>query len=220
LISQRKGFLFVHVPKTGGNSIQSRLAAYSDDRLVVAGPHQDGVERFEIRSDQYAITKHSTLRDYQRQLEPSLFDRLFKFAVVRNPWDRLISFYFSPHRGSVEWDRQAFVRFLSEVPPVRSYVMSNSWFERVTSSARIGPARRWVGPLDRDLDTLLRFETLERDYRMVCERLQIPYEPLPRRNASDHQAYTRYFDEELVRIVGERYRDEVEYGDYEFGRFA
>ena len=93
MISLKHGFLFIHIPKTAGNSIQNILQDYSEENLVCGAPYQDGVERFEVRSDDYTIHKHSTLSDYHQQLGSEVIDSLFKFTCVRNPWERMISFY-------------------------------------------------------------------------------------------------------------------------------
>lgn len=94
MLSSKYKFLFIHIPKTGGNSIQQILLPFSDDRMVLLQPHHNEIDRFEIRSDKLDIHKHSNLEDYRRQLHPDVFLRLFKFACVRNPWDRCVSFFF------------------------------------------------------------------------------------------------------------------------------
>src|SRR5262245_20224214 len=99
MISLRHRFLYVHIPKTADNAVQNVLRHYSEDKLVCLSPHQDGVERFEVRNDRYAIQKHSTLSDYERELGGGTLAGLFKFCCIRNPWERAVSYYFSPHRG-------------------------------------------------------------------------------------------------------------------------
>ena len=58
---------FIHIPRTGGNSIASTIL---DGR-----------------------TAHTPYFVYQRAY-PDEFDEFFKFCFVRNPWDRLVSAYF------------------------------------------------------------------------------------------------------------------------------
>src|SRR6266481_5287817 len=68
MISIQKRFLFVHIPKTAGNSIQSALRDYSEDQLVALRKEQDGIERFGLRNPKYNVKKHSTLGEYRDAL--------------------------------------------------------------------------------------------------------------------------------------------------------
>jgi hypothetical protein len=202
LISLRKRFLFIHIPKTGGNSIQNVLHKYSEEKLVCIAPYQDGIERFEVRSDHYPIQKHASLAEYERQLGHHTIDPLYKFTCVRNPWERVVSFYFSPHRGDVMWDRDAFVALLDHISPVSSYVRSQS--------ARNGQSHFEY------MTQYLRFENLQRDFELVCQNIGIPSEQLQRRNVSRHEHYSRYYDSELAELVANRFRDEIEQFGFKF----
>jgi len=201
MISLAKHFLFVHVPKTGGNSIQEVLKQHSEDRIVADAPHQDGVERFEVANDRYAVHKHSTLAEYRAVIEPATFQSLYTFSVIRNPWDWMISFYFSPHRGPTDWNREAFVRIVEEAGVLRR-------------SIRLDPAAG--GALDADLDFLMRFERLEEDFKVVCAEVGIPYEPLARRNRSERGHYSVYYDAGLKDLVARKFAEEIAFGAYEF----
>ena len=215
MISKQKKFLFIHVPKTGGNSIQNILRVYSENDIVALSKHQDGVERFEVRSRDYNITKHSTLSHYKSVLDPKTYRSLFKFATIRNPWDRMVSFYFSPHRGITDWDRNDFLTLISSVPPLHDYIYTKSFFEKGLSM--IGMYKT-IGAhkIGRDINFLVRFERLSDDFRLVCEKLDIPYFPLPKRNSSNHVHYSKYYDDKLKEIVRQKFLEEITFGNYHF----
>src|SRR5438552_8498019 len=114
MISFQKRFLFIHIPKTAGNSIQNVLRDYSEDQLVALRKEQDGIERFGLRNPKYKIKKHSTLIDYKTALGEAQFGPLYKFTCVRNPWDRMVSLYFTPTQSTAAWDRKKFRNLVSK----------------------------------------------------------------------------------------------------------
>ena len=206
VISLHRRLLFVHVPKTGGNSIQSVLLKHADDVVTAEHDYQDGVERFGTRNARYGTGKHAPLWLYRQRIEPEIYESLFKCATVRNPWDRAISAYFSPHRRVHHWDRDAFEGMLGEVPVLRTFICSDA-----PGDGSLPPT-----PLGDELDLILRFERLADDFRVLCERIGLRPEPLPRRNASVHDHYSAFYDRELRDVVGARFAEEIEAFGYEF----
>ena len=215
MISLRKNFLFVHIPKTGGNSLSSALLRWSEDELMTHTWHQDGRERFDIGNPGYGTHKHSILTEYRAALPEDIYAGLFKFSVMRNPWERVISAYFSPHRvirlevvGG--WDRGRFLERLESgkriVQPLRHFITSHP------------PPPEGTAALDSELDFLLRYENLEADFAELCDRIEVPRVALPRYNASERKPYTHYYDAELREIVRRRFAEEIAFGGYEFGK--
>lgn len=215
MISIQKQFLFIHVPKTGGNSIQNILKDYSEDDIVTVKKHQDGIERFEVRNSKYNIIKHSTLSHYKSVLDAKVYRSLFKFATIRNPWDRMISLYFSPSRGVKKWNRNDFLTLVNSVSPLRYYICAKTVNDKVLRKLRI---QRIIGykKLERDIDFLIRFEQIEHDFETVCKMLDIPHSPLPKRNISNRKHYSEYYDDELKEIVRKKFVEEIEFGNYNF----
>jgi len=204
VISLKHHFLFVHIPKTGGNSVQQVLRDYAEDQIVCTAPFQDGVERFGLRNDRFNLHKHSPLRDYRRELGETLFRRLFKFCCVRNPWERAISFYFSPHRGPVNWSRDAFIGLLRELVPSAAFVaLGEPDFSKQSPFGNV--------------DFVMRFERLNEDFRRVCDRIGLPFQELPVRNKSSREHFSQYYDPELIDLVAQQFRHEIDYFGYEFG---
>ena len=215
MISIQKKFLFIHVHKTGGHSLQNVLKDFSEDKIECTSDIHDGIERYAVRSEKYTSRKHMSLSDYKKVVEPEVFNALYKFATIRNPWDKMISFYFSPHRRIEKWDREDFVKLIREVPSLRSFIGLESNGQKVLR--RLGWTLR-NEPLDRHVDFIMKFENLENDFKLVCNELKIPTVDLQKRNASKHHHYSTYYDEELIKIVGKRFEDEIEYGEYRFER--
>lgn len=215
MISIRKKFLFIHVPKTGGNSIQNILRHYSEDEIVTRSGHQDGIERFEVSNSKYKVTKHSTLSHYKSVLDSGTYRSLFKFATIRNPWDMMISYYFSPHRGVTEWNRDDFISLAGGVPPLRHYICEQSLVEKALGMCGMKTTigRRKIGG---DIDFLMRFERLSEDFGEVCGKLGIPHSPLPKRNSSARAHYSEYYDEELKEIIRSNFEEDIALGNYTF----
>lgn len=203
ILSNRHNFLFIHVPKTAGNALQSVLSKHSEDELYREHAHQDGVERFSLRNPEHGLRKHATLAEYRAALGSRRFSGLYKFACVRNPWERAISHFFSPHRGEVSWDRGEFLFFLKQVHPLRHFLgLPFDWLR----------GRSWNGNVNR----ILRHERLEDDFRIACGESGIPFEPLPFRNRGAHGPYGQYYDSVTRDAVARRFRDEIDLFGYRF----
>ncbi|WP_193211828.1 sulfotransferase family 2 domain-containing protein [Luteolibacter marinus] len=199
MISLKHGFLFVHIPKTAGNSIQNILRDYSEDHIVASGG-QDGVERFEVRSEGRDLVKHSTLADYYRELGAEQADGLFKFACVRSPWERAISFYFSPHRRETEWKPKKFRSFVEkEVRPLRDYFLLGNKGDKSPFA---------------NVDFIIRYEHLGEDFNTVCQRVGIPPVELPVRNRSSRGDVAEYYDKDLSDFIARTFADEIDYFGY------
>jgi Sulfotransferase family len=198
MISFQKRFLFVHIPKTGGNSIQSVLAVYSEDEIT-RRPVQDGVERFDVSNPKYKLKKHSPLADYRAALGEEQFSQLYKFASVRNPWDRMVSFYFTPTQRR-KWNRKAFKKTISEALPAADYLRLD---------------KKEPDPFS-NVSRIIRFEHLAEDFRAVCAELGIPAQPLPHYNRSEREHYSKYYDHELRALVAQRFAVEIARFGYTF----
>ena len=200
MISLQKRFLFVHIPKTAGNSIQSVLRDYSEDQLIALRKEQDGIERFGLRSTKYKIKKHSTLNEYHRALGEEQFRDLYKFTCVRNPWDRMVSYYFTPTQNAETWNRKKFREIISKAVSLADYLRLDNG----------------EGDPFANVDCIMRFENLADEFRAVCDTIGIPPPALPRYNRSSRDHYSKYYDDELREFVGTRFAAEIERFNYRF----
>jgi hypothetical protein len=203
MISKQKKFLFIHIPKTAGNSLTEILSKYSEDKLKIV-EYENGVPKFNrvgVNNEEYKTNKHSPPLTYKRGMPQEIFDSLYKFSVIRNPWDRVISFYFSPHFNNKRiWNRDSFLKLINSVHVAEKYICLKKNPEK----------------LDEDINKILQFEKINEELKVLCEMLNIPYTPLPKNNTSNHEHYSKYLDDELREMISRKYKLEVEYFNYTF----
>lgn len=93
-----KNLLFIHMPKTGGNSFQKNLYLNgSYQGSLYAHANQDFTNRFSIK-DKFTKSKHQTLSEYSEICKIEDFKIV---TIIREPTHRLLSAYFGPIRNLI-----------------------------------------------------------------------------------------------------------------------
>ncbi|PWG16231.1 sulfotransferase family 2 domain-containing protein [Salibaculum griseiflavum] len=96
IISRGRRYIFVHIPKTGGTSLALALEgrAMADDVLVGDTPKaRRRRKRLKGIETQGRLWKHSTLAEAEGLITRAEMADFFTFTLVRNPWDRMVSYY-------------------------------------------------------------------------------------------------------------------------------
>ncbi len=185
--------LFVHVPKTAGISITTALFG----NLALA---------------------HTKLRVYQMVLTTEEFRRYFKFAFVRNPWDRLVSAYeYLKKGGRTAPDRAWSNRVLSQYASFDDFV--RNWLSEQNSYSHFHFVPQWeyltlgkrIG-----VDYLGYYETLHTDFARIRDRLQIEAALSHDNMTGNRGDYRNYYDDETQAIVRTVYRKDIELFGYDF----
>lgn len=188
LVSDKFKFIFIHVYKTAGSSMTSAL-------LPLCG-----------RNAYLGLPMHATAQNALDILGPDFF-KYTSFAVIRNPWDQLVSRYRVEHAGMPPEHVPTFhdyvytlfdhTKVLTEKPKVGDYMHLSQADFVCDDQGRVLVTR------------LLRFEHLQADWEALLADLGLPRMQLPHANrtqdtmppGSPECDYQSYYTPELWRHV-------------------
>jgi len=180
IISHGRRYAFVHIPKTGGTSLALALEgrAMKDD-LMLGDTPKALKRRRRLQGAQAAgrLWKHSTLADVDGLVSAEELDGLFCFTMVRNPWDRVASYY--------RWLRgQGFDHPAVHLAKAESFA-GFLRHPQTQASLRAWPARRYMeDAAGRECcDLYIRLEHFAADAQPLFDHLGFALE-LPTVNAS------------------------------------
>ncbi|TMM55382.1 sulfotransferase family 2 domain-containing protein [Sulfitobacter sabulilitoris] len=213
IISPGRRYIFVHIPKTGGTSLARALEgrAMKDDILVGDTPKARR-RRGRVRGVTAAgrLWKHSTLADIDGLVSPEDMAGMFCFTLVRNPWDRVVSYYH--WLRDQRFDHPAVT--LARALPFDGFLRD----PQTQASLRAAPAASYMrdaGGVDRAA-AYVRIEAFARDARALFDHLGFDLTP-GRENASDRVAdYRGYYDPSLRQIVAETCAEDIARFGYRF----
>lgn len=201
LISRQRRFVFVHVPKTAGISTQRMLQTLVSDAKLRADSVRHGPDNLE---DYY----HPLARDIRRQVGPA-WETYFSFAFVRNPWDRMVSWYeMAKQRKDVRspsLDRirgLTFEQFLTMDPPAAHANTCQTDYLTDIEGNRIVT---FIG----------QYENLRKDWGTICQLIQVPAFII-KTNFTKHEPYQTYYTDQTRDLVGERFQRDLDLFGYTF----
>ncbi len=211
MISHKHKFIFVHIPKCAGSSIEQALLRNegvktpSKEKFYLDFLPEDIKKLYLLDYPMHSYSQHFRLNQYDRGYAKNYYC----FTFVRNPWDLVVSEYFYINKNyNVDFSFKEFIYLGEKIKSTKGF----KWF--IERGNHLKPQCTF---LSKDMDLIVRFENLQEDFNIVCDKIGIPRQQLPHKNKSKHKHYTEYYDEETKQIVADRYAEDIEYFGYKFG---
>jgi len=181
MIDHQRQFIFIHIPRTGGSSIEVSL--------------KKGLETLQGNNTLGTfLGKHWKSSEYKAS-KPSEWKSFFKFTFVRNPWDRVISIYefLKIHEGHPQRTSKEFKEWLFSIKPNCNAYMPQSWY------------------IDEAVDFIGRYETLQEDWAYVLSNVfPSNYQTTPLPHVNKTERHGNYHDLETIDFVSNYYRDDID----------
>lgn len=194
--------IYIHIPKNAGISVQK------------------------ILFPEYPNVGHRPLL-YYKLYDENKFNNYFKFAFVRNPWDRLVSAYHFLLKGGLNSREPEAKRWAEnlknhKIKNFEHFVLSMTspnFCKYFLNFRHLRPQYRWV--IDEKerlaLDLVVKVENFDQGIKKIKDRLKIQSsDEQIRLNTTNHENYKKLYTNEMKEIVGEYYKKDIEMFDYNF----
>ena len=209
MISRERQCIFIHIPKTGGTSIED----------IIWGPERENrtpdqlwknLVRPGFNRYQSGGMQHLLATQVRAEVGDDLFNRCFRFAFVRNPWDRAVSQYVYMKQR----------RDLRRLIGMNRFSSFKTYLNRLKRGTHVQWMEQWRFILDDNGDMLVdflgRYENFKTDVRKVLDRLAISCDTLPHEKQGRRGPYPQYYDDESRELVADMYARDIQLLGYRF----
>lgn len=199
-ISHQHQCIFIHIPKTGGQSIHHIINTHTEKELV--GYSSNFIE----------LTHLNALKI--QELFPNEFNSYFKFSIVRNPYDRIVSEYvFSlkkRYRLYLPQFNLSFKKFVQKISEIDQNNQKHMCINHII------PQYEFIYHHDKCLvDYIGKFEDFQNSIKYIQDQLHVNVET-QHLNKTVHKPYEKYFDKETKEIIYNMYQKDFELFNYSF----
>ena len=197
-----RGYVFIHIPKTGGTSLEELLN------------NSPG-----ITNDDQTLTGHINARDTISLIENPSNYTIFSF--VRNPWSWYVSWYFyiCKTRGIdsdfyLEYDNlNSFSDFLNYVFQNESRLVFEDYGNR-----KFAQFTEWLELKDQKLiENIFKIEDIAKNQYLLKEKIGLDICFDRKSNSTEHKRYVEYYNDSMVDMVAEMHRGDIKRFKYSFG---
>lgn len=213
ILSLGRSYVFIHIPKTGGTALALALEARAKADDIMLGDTPKARRRRQRIKDvatRGRKWKHSTLADIEGLVPDQTLRGLFAFTIVRNPWDRAVSYY--------HWLKaQNFENPAVHMAQTLSFT-DFTCHPQTMATFRAAPAVSYMQHRDgvEQCQLYIRLEHFTKDAQPLFDHLGFSLE-LPVINSSTRcRDYQRYYDDRSAEAVAHSCAEDIRRFEYSF----
>jgi len=181
-------YIFIHINKTAGTSIGRAIGL--------------------------PVKDHLTAKEIIARVGKQNWDAAYKFTVVRNPWDKVVSLYEYRRKKNKTQIASRGITFGEWVKLTHGQNRNSFYYDNVKS---FQTQLEWLKDDESitAIDFVARFETLHTDFEQIRDAIGIKAD-LPHLNASSRKNYRDYYNDETREIIARWYHEDIEAFTYTF----
>lgn len=212
LISHKCKFITIDIPKTGTRSLRESLRPLNV--LDIIGGEDD---RFK---------QHGTALECKYDLQGFLgydFDEYLSFCIVRNPWERYLSFFRYYKDKAESYLNTQDIQFTEEeIKQVKnSFDLFNTYTnQQVLKIIILNNRQQSDYYLNHNNENIISyiadFSYIEKEFNYFCTKVGLGHISLKHENKSTKIVYDNIYNQELIDLVADKEKDVIELKGYKY----
>jgi len=216
--------LFIHIPKNAGMTIRRNTELRKKIILCSPNIHKDkqytsGLEKKMKKTGDHPGHEHARWRDINKRIT----NDFQSFAVVRNPWSRVVSRYFFAKKV-IEVEKDSNVYGQTDYADVSSFAAfleeRHKWGNEEYMWHRA--VRGWYNAYDhvcndeedKVMCDILRFENYDEDIKSY---FKVSFNPKPRNITNLYTGkYQEMYDDKQIQIIADWYAKDIDQWGFDF----
>lgn len=189
-ISHNLKFIFIHVHRTGGTSITNLLRGQLGNKLEEISQHGNAKT-----TESYLLEKHP---------------EYFSCGFVRNPYERILSWYSLINKNNVKSLKEEKIRFENFIELNLASDFTNKMFHY----NQLDYFTNEKGVLK--VHKIFRYENFENQIRELFDYLELPLKDIPKINNTSSKKYKDYYTQKSRDLITQKCKKDIEYFNYTF----
>ena len=201
IVSHKHKFIFFKPWKVGGNSVEHNLIEQCGDGDIIDTTHRNPKDTLDIVGEK-------------------IYKQYFKFTISRNPWDRMVSYFWWQDGGLVGKNHRKNTDELLKMK-FNGYQFKEQFAQWIGNYTHFNQPFYFNDEGVPSMDHYMKFENLNDDYKKICKKLNLTYKSLKQIGKfpfkKKNEKYWKYYNYHSGAIVAQRHKRTIKMFNYSCG---